>query len=372
MVITAFFFCALICAFAYVSSLTLTESRPSLKNGLDETDAATDCAVRQIAIDFADALQPTVVGTVRSSQNWSRITYAGLQMDTLCKTKLSITPSSARRQQQSRHLLRRISCDWSVYIDAFNGNDDNSGSLSNPLQTVQRGLQLSRGRDASAIAPCIIVRGGVYYFGSELPYPSSSKPSQTGALSLTAIDSNLTITSYNDEDVVFSGGRLLTPQWTLYKNTSAGPIYQSKLPADISVDWKEWNELYVDDMRAVRAKYPNGDPSTHGLYTVDTGFANTAPNFLPPKTYPSPVEIHVSTPDRAPSYFPQFQIGVGGEASVFDPPHSFWALATPPGGGGATYITPGGVQYGDFSPRITSWSNPSTGIVHMFHGEYVS
>lgn len=39
---------------------------------------------------------------------------------------------------------------------------------------------------------------------------------------------------------------------------------------------------------------------------------------------------------------------------------------------GSTYQVPSGVVWNasDISPRASAWSNPATGIVHMFHGDY--
>jgi hypothetical protein len=80
------------------------------------------------------------------------------------------------------------------------------------------------------------------------------------------------------------------------------------------------------------------------------------------------MEIHVEEPFRNGTTFPYYQIGLGGGASVFDPPSSFWSTAPSPAGG--NYRVPPAFTVNDTLPRIGNWSKPTTGLVHAFHGEY--
>lgn len=43
--------------------------------------------------------------------------------------------------------------------------------------------------------------------------------------------------------------------------------------------------------------------------------------------------------------FPDYQMGVDGPASNFDPPISYWAIPDPHGGGAHTYTIPNGVKF---------------------------
>ena len=127
----------------------------------------------------------------------------------------------------------------------------------------------------------------------------------------------------------------------------------------------------MDDWRAIRAKYPNGDPFTTSRVTEPTGYVDGAASWVgPDRSIPPSVEIHVSQPVPDYSvYFPQFQLGLEGTVLHFDPPHSFWGLRNPPGGAGSTYVIPQGFRWNDnFSPRAANWSNPTTGRVFTFHG----
>ena len=131
----------------------------------------------------------------------------------------------------------------------------------------------------------------------------------------------------------------------------------------------DFTSLFINNRRAVRARYPEGNPETTGLHTNPTGYVPSAVKWLPPSTKEPGKEVLVAEPNRTGSYFINFQIGVGGSVSVFNPPESYWGTAHPAGGGGSTYFIPTGLQYPSNVSFINrTWSNPSTGIVHAFHG----
>jgi hypothetical protein len=118
------------------------------------------------------------------------------------------------------------------------------------------------------------------------------------------------------------------------------------------------NALIVNNRRAIRARYPNGDPDTTGLHTIPTGYIEEAEAWLAPQPYPFAQEIHL-TPQRDNSLFPEFQLGIGGSGAEFIPQESFWTTKSPPAGD--RYIVPGGMKYrqGTFSNK--TWANPATG-----------
>ena len=129
--------------------------------------------------------------------------------------------------------------------------------------------------------------------------------------------------------------------------------------------------LFINGRRAIRARYPDANPETMGLHTNPTGYVPTADKYLPPPTFPPAKEIHVESPERNGTHFPQFQIGVGGPVSMFVPPESYWGTKNPSGGGGSTYKVPSGIQYSKnerFAYR--NWLNPQDGVVHMYQGPH--
>ena len=133
-------------------------------------------------------------------------------------------------------------------------------------------------------------------------------------------------------------------------------------------DPSTFNTLFINSRRAIRARYPDGNPETMGLHTNPTGYVPRAKSWLPPEKKPAASEIHIQSPARNGTHFPEFQVGIGGPVAVFDPPESYWGTKSPTGGGGHTYeITTGLVYSIDEGFANRTWINPSTGIVHAYH-----
>ena len=129
--------------------------------------------------------------------------------------------------------------------------------------------------------------------------------------------------------------------------------------------------LFINDRRTIRARYPDGNPETMGLHTSPTGYVSGAESWLPPQEKPAAEEIHIQSPIRNGTHFPEFSLGIGGPVNVFDPPESYWGTKSPAGGGGSTYkITTGLVYSPDEGFVNRTWNNPYTGIVHAFHCGY--
>ena len=164
-------------------------------------------------------------------------------------------------------------------------------------------------------------------------------------------------------------------QWNPVHDSS-GSSYSSQkvniMVADLSDQSpNDFTSLFINNRRAVRARYPDGNPETTGLHTNPTGYVPSAVKWLPPSTKEPGKEILITNPNRSGSYFPYFQIGVGGSVSVFNPPESYWGTAHPAGGGGFTYRIPTGLQYPTNVSFINrTWSKPSTGVVHAFHCQH--
>ena len=129
-----------------------------------------------------------------------------------------------------------------------------------------------------------------------------------------------------------------------------------------------FTSLFLNGRRAVRARYPDGNPETMGLHTRPTGYVSKAETWLPPNSKPPAVEINIGIPNRNGTHFPNFSLGIGGPVEVFQPPESYWGVKAPVGGGGFTYMITTGLQYSaseGFASR--TWKRPETGVVHAFH-----
>jgi hypothetical protein len=240
------------------------------------------------------------------------------------------------------------------------------GTFERPMRTIQaalfrtRALRAVHGNDKTL---CMSIRGGTYYLGTN----ATTSSSQIGAIALTTNDSNTVIENYQDERVILSGGTLLQLQWSIHgKTATGGTIMKAQIPSYVNLD--EFNELYIDNRRAIVAKYPNGDPATQGLYVINPGFSYDSESWEPP-IFNASVDIRMSEPYRNATVFPYFELGVGGGASVFNPPNNFWSTKSPPAGD--NYGVPRGftVKKGAL-PHIANWSKPTTGFVHAFHSGY--
>ena len=86
------------------------------------------------------------------------------------------------------------------------------------------------------------------------------------------------------------------------------------------------DSVFIKGRRAIRARFPNGNPETMGLHTTPTGYVSNAVKWLPPTPTGDALEVHIATPHRDATLFPSFQIGIGGPVHQFDPPQSYWGM----------------------------------------------
>jgi len=363
------------------SSLLLVSSFDLISAG--SSTPSTDCELRSLLVDFIASVQ---IRALRQYSNWAESAFDALRLGSQCnQTYENINHHTLESTQEfwqkvypeelkiknPKSPKADDQCQLEIFVDLHNGRDANNnvGSFNAPVASIQQALDLIRQqRPSSTISACITIREGVYYLGlTRKPDPTSD--SYHGAIHLTAADSNLTIRAYQNESVTLSGGVPLTGiKWSKYKNG----IVRAPLPSSdemFSSDWLSFNELYVDNKRAVRAKFPNGDPSIYGLHTNPTGWfdSDVAAGWTGPKTYSPVTNVLVSSPSRKGVVFPNYQMGIGGPANDFSPPASIWAQDNPVAG--SQWTVPTGVVLNEtFISRVAHWSNPSTGFVHALHG----
>jgi hypothetical protein len=321
-----------------------------------------DCALRAFTIEMAAYIAPTPW-----KSNWTTFSQSAFQMNQ-CNgiSPTAYQPSNDDKPFKTAPEMKKGACHHTVFVHDLKGNDLFDGSFETPMKTIQAALSHTRtlrAAYAGADTLCITIRGGTYYLGTN----ATTSSSQIGAIALTSNDSNLVIENYQDERVILSGGTLLQLQWSIHAKTAAGgTIMKAQIPPSVNVN--EFNELYIDGTRAIVAKYPNGDPSTQGLYAKNPGFSYNAQSWASP-IHNQSVDIHVQEPSRDGTSFRYYQIGLGGGASVFNPPRSFWSTASPPAGG--NYGVPRGVTVKNGAlPHLANWSKPATGFVHAFHYGY--
>ena len=406
------------------AALPAPASRFDIGPGRRGVDAALDCGLRALALDWAQFLQPSADAT---------LVFDALRLGADCNA------TSPRRPAPAAAGARPAA--GAYYVDAAHGDDGAAGTQSAPFKTIARGLAATRGQTPAAPAQ-LVLRAGVFWLDAPL--------------ALGPADSQLTLSAYPGESPVISGGAALsglawqrvapgpaggmsgpfagvsvvsnapglTPggnisgliqfggnfnsvdgctaacaaapactsytwhdsscaAWSLgcyfrvdggYDPTSPWPghfsgakvagvdasIWRAALPAGTP----RFDNLFsaARNRRLTRAKAPNGNPET----TID-GFASGATAWAPPHAFPQPQDIHVPSPTRADDpFFPGYQLGVGGTCAQFEPAAGFWCSTNPPAG--SQYNVPGGVTV---PPNTlgSNWSGvtPST-IFHAFHG----
>ena len=329
---------------------------------LPRLSAFDDCSLRAFTVEMAGWRQPK-----GASSNWTALAASAMQMNQ-CPPQPSEREEGGLRTDTVSAPAPPQPCAAEVWLDGREGRASGDGSRAAPVDSLHAAVALTRSLRMSlppAPSPqhlCIVIKGGTYYLGAN----SSSHSSQVGSVALLPIDSHLTVRAAAGEMVVLSGGALLRLQWEKHMSLAAGVVWRARL--DSSLDLASFNELYVDGRRAVRAKFPNGDPSTH-LWTSGSrsGYLDDADGWWWDPLQPA-VDVFAS-PLRDRAVFSTHQWGLQGEASVFSPPRNFWSTAHPPHG--SSYIRPS--MFTSNLTRMANWTNPAaTGQVMLFHQFYWS
>ena len=353
--------------------------------------------------------------------------YDALQLKA-CNVSLNLKkediPGSLKYKAAAIKENWQTDADVVVYVDPAKGSDDNPGTSSQPVKTIEAAIRVYRYKKTSKSDQGLIsLAPGTYYL--------------TETIFLTAEDSNLVICGDGYENTFISGGKSYTFDWKSYvtkmgsleKDISiiSGAVNtvdsQTKFigkmanvrdcqaacerdPSCFSFTWHDtthgdlsnlcyfrtdglwvptkdkgaisgrivnvvvadlssqdptpFTTLFLNGRRAVRARYPDGNPETMGLHTNPTSYVQSAVKWLPPPQQIPSVSISVASPLRNGTHYPQYSLQVGGSNAVFDPPES-------PG----TYTTSTGLQYSPsegFASR--SWKNPKTGVVHAYHSRH--
>ncbi len=144
-----------------------------------------------------------------------------------------------------------------AFYVAPNGNDawsgklpaPNAGATDGPFATLAKArdaLRALKTSDPKAVLT-VLVRAGTYY----LPEPLVFRPQDSGTPQRP-----VTYAAYPGEEPVLSGGRRIASEW----RTKDGKIYTTEVPAAKGGSWF-FRLLRVGDDWAIRARFPNYDPS---------------------------------------------------------------------------------------------------------------
>ena len=135
--------------------------------------------------------------------------------------------------------------DIKIYV-AVDGNDNNSGSISEPFATIEKAQETIRKIKAAEGLPLggiqVLLRDGIYY----LSQPVKFKPEDSGTK-----DSPIVYAAYPNEKVIISGGKKITG----FEVDEKG-VWITHIPQVKQGKWY-FEQLFVNDRRAAIAKSPN-------------------------------------------------------------------------------------------------------------------
>mmetsp|Transcript_34287 Transcript_34287/g.79254 ORF Transcript_34287/g.79254 Transcript_34287/m.79254 type:complete len:919 (-) Transcript_34287:403-3159(-) len=266
-----------------------------------------DCSWRSLAYEYASTLQPWLNHT-QLVQIFDAAELAVLCNQTMHKSKVHHGHGS---HHERKHGAGHAGAN-TIYVDAAAGSDTSgTGSVEAPLATLPAALDMSRkGGDGTSI----VLREGTYYLSS--------------TLELDTRDSGLTITSYEGETAIVSGGVELDGlEWTQAGGKFPDGVFVASVPSSIS----DIPALHHQGQRATVARYPNANPE---LDIFPLGYISTDTEWLAPE-YKGEVcdsnlqcgvskNITIPVDDAWHGMFQNFTVGQGGACDRYSPNYSPW------------------------------------------------
>ncbi|MEI7423809.1 MAG: right-handed parallel beta-helix repeat-containing protein [Prolixibacteraceae bacterium] len=157
---------------------------------------------------------------------------------------------------------------------SVNGNDKNKGSVDKPFATLEAAQNAVREAKKSEVNRPIevIIREGIYYLQQTLEL----KPEDSGTK-----EAPITWRAAENERVILSGGRSIGGEW---KKDSDGKTWYVDLPQtkgwirDVvqpevyekqPVGPWHFRQLFINERRAIRARFPNENEQNPFLYAID-------------------------------------------------------------------------------------------------------
>src|SRR5579863_7570128 len=110
-----------------------------------------------------------------------------------------------------------------IYVDAVNGNDNNNGSKTAPVRTIEAGVKLAMANNAAGVGSKVVINPGTY---REAVLIQQNRKSTTAPMTFQAATNGMAIVS---------GADLLTG-WNPYKGSST--VYETAWPYNFGVDRK--------------------------------------------------------------------------------------------------------------------------------------
>eukprot|EP01084_Bolivina_argentea_P064482 117599_1 len=318
--------------------------------------ASFDCPMRNLILEYAQHVQPFLtkdkLQQVADALNGDPIKPAN------CTVSIDNLPFEPPINQNLLSYSTDLHTIPTIFIDSKYGNDNNQndGSIHKPFKSIHYGLNHIRKHHNKSTNKQILLRKGIYYLQDTLYFNHN--------------DSNLKISSYNGENAIVSGAIPLNNlNWKLYKkskNNDGKDIYQAQISSNVNIT--EIVGLRVNGTRAIRARYPNGNPE---VYPPGFNSKITAKQWYGAISKPTPdIVYYPATPtklDNPEHEFEHYNLGIGGTTCYnFEPKAGYRCSSKCQGGGTAPYKIPTGLIYnkGDF-PNMP-YSNPKGAVLQAW------
>lgn len=133
-------------------------------------------------------------------------------------------------------VLLTMSQSVNLYVSPT-GNDGNSGTIAQPLQTLEAAKLAARKHRGQTVT--VEFESGTYRLKQTVLFTEKDS-------------GNITYRAKNSAHVVFSGSQEFTPQWSKYNEHTLKCTVPNQFEAD---------QLFVNGERQILARYPNEDPS---------------------------------------------------------------------------------------------------------------
>ena len=300
--------------------------------------AELECDMRGAAFRFFQQIQPW------QAAHAARHVFDALKLQAACNCSFPATFFEERRQQR-RQWRTATALGWSAHVDALHGKDGNSGSIGQPLATLQAAVELSRGAGPSTRPRTIFLHGGKHYLASTLVLDGGK-------------DSLLKIAAHSGNKIpaILSGGvKLVTDGWRQSASHSRSRLPVFETTVTTALPSGAIPALRLNGRRMVPARYPNLVAPLETNRAPAGWLATNASMWLPPHRFNASRSVIVKGLRSDGSMFRDFGLGSGGSCAHFSPPSSYWCASNAAGGGPHKYEYPSGVVINDTS-RQRKWN----------------
>jgi hypothetical protein len=239
------------------ASAAASSAGEGIPGGGDPPPAQYWCPVAQLALDYANHIQPWRSPHLEA--------FDALGLSTICgKARPKAETSSMRWASRSSRTLGVI-VNGAAVVDGTKGSDQTgTGTEARPFKSIARGVATVCAT-GHAGAKTVIVREGEYHLGGS---PLLLGPSASG----------LTLTAAAEERVVLTGGSAFKPQWQRVSGDSS--VHVADIPPALIMPGVKASELLVLSTgkasvgrRMMTARHPNASPYQYDSWQ---GGLNTA------------------------------------------------------------------------------------------------